>query len=407
MMPDLSFSGLAIVAAAAFAVPLLLGLVPRLRLPSAVLEILVGIAIGPSGLGWVTADVPIQIVALIGVAYVLFLSGLEVDVDRLRGGLLRVAGGNFLVSFGVAVAVAYGLAAAGLVQSPLLVAIILGATSLGIVVPLLKDTGYATSELGQLVIGSASVADFGTVILLSLFFSREASTVGTQVVLLGTFALLAVVATLALSRVERSMRLSSALVRLQDTTAQIRVRGAILLLLGFVAFAAGLGLEVVFGAFTAGAILQLVDRDKMMTHPNFRIKLEAIGFGVFIPIFFVTSGIRFDLQALFASPATLALVPVFLAALFVVRGLPAWLYRARLGTPHTVIAMLLQAISLPFIVVAAQVGMDLGMLSKGTGAGLVAAGLLSVILFPPAALAVLRGLDRVAPPLAAPSHGMG
>src|SRR3954465_7700276 len=123
------------------------------------------------------------------------------------------------------------------------------------------------------------------------------------------------------------MRISANLVRLQDTTAQIRVRGAVVLLVGFAAAAQQLGLEVILGTFAAGAILSLADPDRAMTQPDFRRKLETIGFGVFIPIFFVTSGVRFDLDALTGSASALAMVPLFLAALLLVRGIPALLYR--------------------------------------------------------------------------------
>jgi Kef-type K+ transport system membrane component KefB len=186
--------------------------------------------------------------------------------------------------------------------------------------------------------------------------------------------------------------------RLQDTTAQIRVRGAFLLLIGFVALAESLGLEVILGAFLAGAVLTLVDRDQMMTHPQFRTKLEAAGFGMFIPVFFVTSGIQFDLDALFASASTLARVPIFLAALLVVRGLPALLYRRALGDRQTLVAGLLQATSLPFIVAASMIGEELGLLDRATGAGLIAAGLLSVLIFPLAALTVIRGGETASEP---------
>jgi Kef-type K+ transport system membrane component KefB len=135
----------------------------------------------------------------------------------------------------------------------------------------------------------------------------------------------------------------------------------------------------------------MIDRDQDATHPHFRLKLDGIGFGVFIPVFFVVSGIRFDLAALTADPTNLRLVPLFLAVLLAVRGLPAWLYRSRVGARRSVVAGLLQATSLPFIVAAAQIGMELGKLDQATGAALVAAGLLSVLLFPLAALTVLRG----------------
>jgi Kef-type K+ transport system membrane component KefB len=381
---------LALVALVGFAVPLVLGFVPALRLPSVVLEIVVGILIGPSVLHWVTVDQPIAIVSLIGLALLLFLSGLELDLDRLRGRVLRVTGLAFLLSFGIALVVGYGLGALGLIHAPLLVAIILVATSLGIVIPLLKDAGEISSDFGQLTIAGASIADFGAIILLSLFFSRQATGIGAQLVLLGGFALLAVVVAIALTRTERSMQLSSVLLRLQDTTAQIRVRGAFVLLVAFAAFAERLGLEVILGTFIAGAILALVDRDQMMTHGQFRTKLEAVGFGIFIPIFFVTSGIRFDLAALLAHPSTIALVPVFLVALVVIRGVPAVLYRPLVGGRRTLVAGLLQATSLPFIVAASQIGLELGVLTQATAAALIATGLLSVLIFPLGALSILR-----------------
>ncbi len=389
-MPNVSFSGLLIVAVVAFAAPLLLGLSPARRLPSVVVEIVAGIIIGPSVLGWVKVDLPISILSLVGLAFLLFLAGLEVELDRLKGRLLLFVGGGFLLSFGLALLVGYGFSAAGQVKSPLLVAILLSATSLGVVIPLLKDAGESTSDYGQLVIAGATIADFGAIILLSLFFSREATSTGTKLVLLGSFVLLAIAFAFAVLRVERSMRFSPVLLRLQDTTAQIRVRGAFMLLAAFVALAEGFGLEVILGAFLAGVILRLVDRDRMMTHPQFRQKLEAIGFGVFIPIFFVTTGIRFDLAALFASASTILLVPLFLLALLLVRGIPALLYRPLTDTRRTIVAGLLQAISLPFIVAASQIGMELGLLTKATGAALITAGLLSVILFPITALTLLR-----------------
>ncbi len=389
-MPNVSFSGLLIVTVVAFAAPLLLGLSPARRLPSVVIEIVAGIVIGPSVLGWVKVDLPISILSLVGLAFLLFLSGLEVELDRLKGRILLFVGGGFILSFGMALLVGYGFSAAGQVKSPLLVAILLSATSLGVVIPLLKDAGESASDYGQLVIAGATIADFGAIILLSLFFSREATSTGTKLVLLGSFVLLAIAFAFAVLRVERSMRFSPVLLRLQDTTAQIRVRGAFMLLAAFVALAEGFGLEVILGAFLAGVILRLVDRDRMMTHPQFRQKLEAIGFGVFIPIFFVTTGIRFDLAALFASASTILLVPLFLLALLLVRGIPALLYRPLTDTRRTIVAGLLQAISLPFIVAASQIGMELGLLTKATGAALITAGLLSVILFPITALTLLR-----------------
>ena len=389
-MAELDLSGLLIVVAVAFLAPLLLGLAPALRLPSVVLELVAGIVIGPSVLGWVEVDEPIRVLALIGLAFLLFLAGLEIEFDKLRGRRLTLVLVGFAASFVLAVVVGFGLQAAGRVEDALFVAIVLVATSLGVVVPVLKDARKLGSDLGQLVVAAASVADFGAVILLSLFFSRESAGLGAQVVLLGGFALATVAALVVLLGLGRSMVFTPVLVRLQDTTAQIRVRGAFLLLVGFSALAVGLGLEVILGAFLAGAVLTLVDRDRAMTHPDFRRKLEAAGYGMFIPVFFVTSGVLFDLDALFASGSTVVLVPLFLAAILVVRGLPALVYRSALGRLETGVAGLLQATTLPFIVAAVMIGIDLGALDEATGAALIAAGLLSVLVFPLLALTLLR-----------------
>ena len=173
-MPDVHFSNLLIVVAAAFVAPLALGFFPRLRVPAIVVEILLGIIIGPSVLGWVTPDLPVSILSLIGLAFLLFLAGLEIDVQRLRGRTLRVTAIAFLVSFAIAIAAGLALKGGGFVKSPLLIAIVLVSTSLGVIVPVLKDSDNIGSDFGQLVIAAASIADFGTIILLSLFFSSWA-----------------------------------------------------------------------------------------------------------------------------------------------------------------------------------------------------------------------------------------
>src|SRR5918998_1714911 len=258
MMADISLTGVLVVAAIAFTVPLVLGLAPTLHLPSVVLEIVAG----------------------------------------------------FVISLAVALGIGLGLYAAGLIQAPLLVAIILSSTSLGIVIPVLADAGQSTTTLGQLIIAGSSIADFGAIILLSLFFSGDSSSVRSTLLLIGGFVVLVIAIGLALAEVEQSSRLRSALVRLQDSSAQIRVRGALVLLVGLVVFAQLFGLEVILGAFFAGAVLKILDRDEMMTHAGFQTKLQAVGFGVFIPFFFVTSGMQLDVGALFAGGSALALVPL-------------------------------------------------------------------------------------------------
>ena len=385
----ISFAQLLAVAAVAFLAPLLLGLAPRVRVPAVVLEIVAGILLGPV-LHWVHVDLTIQVLSTLGLAFLLFLAGLEIDFDQLRGPALRVAGLGILLSLGIGVVVGFGAYSVGLVSAPLFLAITLLATSLGLVVPVLKDAQQAETRFGQLVIAAASLADFGAVVLLSLFFSREAGSPGVKVALLASFAISVVLLGATIARAERFAWLTRVLVRLQDTTAQIRVRGAVLLLVALAALAARFGVELLLASFMAGAVLSLVDRDQMSTHPQFQTKLQALGYGFLIPVFFVSSGLQFDLASL-ASPASLVKIPLFVAALLAVRGLPAVLYAGTFGRPQALAAGLLQATSLPFIVAATQIGLALKVIQPSTGAALVAAGLVSVVLFPAIALSITRG----------------
>jgi Kef-type K+ transport system membrane component KefB len=394
-MPHLSFMNLLIICVVAAAAPLLLGFAPRLRVPSVIVEIVAGIVLGPSVLNIVHIDLPVQILALIGLAFLLFLSGLEIDPRRLRGHLLRLALLGYLITLALGVPIGLGLHGLGWVRSPLLLAIALSATSLGLIVPVLKDAGQSEGAAGQTAIVAATVADFSAIVLLSLFFSASNGSTGGRLVLLVAFAILVVVTGLVVSSAGRSMRLGSVLLRLQDTTAEIRVRFAVVLLIAFTALAERFGLESILGAFLAGVVISIVDRDSA-SHPRFRTKLEAIGFGFLIPVFFISSGIRLDLKGLLENPSALLRVPIFLFALLLVRGVPALLYVRGLGRRSALAAGLLQATSLPFIVTATQIGVQLGRITPVTGAALVFAGLLSVLLFPVIALTLLRHDDHAA-----------
>jgi Kef-type K+ transport system membrane component KefB len=388
-MEVLSFTNLLVVSAIALAAPLLLGAFPKIRLPAVVLEILAGIAVGPAGLGWVEIDAPIQVLSLVGLGFLLFLAGLEIDLAHLRGPVLRTASVGFLATLALGLVVGLSFRAAGWVKSPLLIAVALSATTLGVVIAVLKDTGQTDAPVGRLTLAGATVADFAGVLLLSLLFSEMSGSTGSRLLLFGMFGVLVALTVMALTRLRRWAALEALLVKLQDTTAEIRVRFAVLLLIAFVAMAGTLGLETILGAFLAGAILGMVDRDTM-THPNFHLKLEAIGYGFVIPVFFVSSGLRFDLDSLLEAPSALARVPLFLLALLVVRGVPAALYAPTVGRRQAVAAGLLQATSLSFLVTATSIGVTLGEITPVTAAALVTAGLLSVIIFPLVAVTLLR-----------------
>jgi Kef-type K+ transport system membrane component KefB len=388
---ELSFTSVAVIALVALVAPLVVS-VSGLRLPAIVLEILLGIAIGPQGLGWAEVDEPVQVLSTIGLAFLLLLAGLEIDFDQLRGRVLKLTLLGYGISFALALAIGLGFRGADLVKSPLLIAIILSATGLGVILPILKDAGETATPFGQVVVAGASIAEVGPIVLLSLFFSGESGGIGSKLALLIAFFAFVVAVGIVILGLERSMKVSQTLVKLQDTTAEIRVRGAFLLLTVFVVLATKFGLEAILGAFLAGATLKLVDRDEGMTHAFFHKKLEAAGFGIFVPFFFVSTGIKLDITSLFASSSALARVPLFLAAIVVVRAIPAVLYRPFADRPSQLVAGgLLQAVSLSIPVVAGQIGVDLGLIRPENYVALVAAGLISVIVFPLVSLTLLRG----------------
>jgi Kef-type K+ transport system membrane component KefB len=384
----------ALVALLAFIAPLLVRLT-RLPVPDIVIQILLGIAVGPQVLGWAQVDAPVKVLSVIGLAFLLFLAGLEIEFDRLRGRIARLAVASYLLSFALALGVGAILGAADLVRSPLLIAIILSATALGIVIPILKDSRMIEAPVGQVIIAGASIAEVVPVVLLSLLFSEQGHDLGAQITLLAGFVVLVVAAALLIFRFERLTWLSQALLALQNTTAEIRVRAAVALLMAFAALATGFGLEAILGAFLAGAAISLLDRDQARTHALFRTKLQAVGFGALIPYFFISTGMSLDVRSFLAGGATLARVPVFLAALLIVRGLPALLYRGLLASPrHVLITGLLQATSLSLPIVGGSIGVSLGLIRPANYVALVAAALLSVIVFPVAASLLRRSMSE-------------
>ncbi len=391
----MSLTSAAVVAAVALLAPLLVSLT-GLRVPEVVLQILLGVLVGPQLLGWARVDEPVAVLAMLGLGFLLLLAGLEIEFDRLRGQVLVLTSAAFAVSLCLALVVGFGLGAAGLVRSPLLVAVILSATSLGIILPLLKDSGAIGTPFGQVVVAGASIAEVVPIVLLSVLFSTDSSGIGSRLTLLVTFLGFVVAIGLLVVGVERSRRVSRALLALHGTTAEIRVRGALTLLVALAALATASGLEAILGAFLAGVTLRVLDRDEGTTHRLFRTKLQAVGFGAFVPFFFVSTGMALDVRALFVSASTPVKVAVFLAALLVVRAVPAVLYASLAARRRQVAAAgLLQATSLSIPIVAGSIGVHLGLIQPDNHVALVAAGLLSVVAFPLLALPWLAATERV------------
>ena len=394
-MASVAFTGVLIIALVSVAVPLLGALVPRLPLPGAVVEVVAGIVIGPAVLGWVHLDASVQVLSDLGLGMLLFLAGMEIDVERLRGPLGRLAGRAFAVSILLGLGCSLIISEVGLGTKPIFLTVVVVSTSAGLLLPLLKDAGQQHTTFGQLVLTAAALAEVASVLTLSLLFSATAHTAAARLASLATFVALLAVIALALAHLRRSPRVERLLERLEDRSGQLRVRAALTLALSFAVLANRFGLASILGAFAAGLLVRTIDLTGRAPHPHFQIKLEGVGFGFLVPIFFITVGIQFDATALVRNPTAMAAIPLFLAALLIVRAIPALLYTPHIGRRHATAAGLMQATNLTFVIVAAQLGVATGQLSPTAAASLLAAGLLSAALFP---LAALKVLPTPAPP---------
>ncbi|HEX5812356.1 MAG TPA: cation:proton antiporter, partial [Pseudonocardia sp.] len=275
------------------------------------------------------------------------------------------------------------------VGGAVLIGVALLATSLGLVVPVLSDAGVLARPVGRIALAGASAGEVAAVVLLSVGLAGSDTPLAGRLLLLALLLGALGVIALAVFGVEHSMRLTGVIARLADTSAQIRVRLTVLLVAGLALAAQMLGFEAILGAFLAGLLVRALDPDPVTTHPLYPVKLEAVGYGLLVPVFFVTSGLTLDLSGLIAHPAALAAVPGFILALLIVRALPAVAFRRDLERRELVAVGLLQATSLPFLLAAVEIGREMGLLDPAVGAGLVAAGLVSVLIFPAAALALL------------------
>lgn len=386
----------AVVALLAAASPLLGRLVPRGLVPVVVLEILLGVVAGPTVLRWFTLDPALDTLALLGVAFLFFLAGLEVDLGALRGSLLA----RGVLAYAVGLAVAFGCAAvlarAGLVEAPWLVGVAFSATGLGLVIPILGNAALLHTGRGRVLVAGASVAEFAAVVVLALSAGAESV---TSLVLLTLLAVAAVAVTVAGRRLGAIRPLGGAVDRLSGGTAQLRVRLSVALVVVFAALAQAAGLEVVLGAFFAGGILNVLDGDAMRD-PALRDRLDGIGYGFLIPVFFVVSGARLDFSAL--GSGALVLVPLLVLTGLLARGVAAAVYRRGRRDATTGATALLFATSLPFVVTAGQVGVAAGQLRPGTAAAMTTAALVGVCVFPAAGVALLRRAPERADPVPRP-----
>ncbi len=391
MSGDITFDSLSVVAVTAFLAPLVVDRIRAVRVPVAVIEILLGVVIGPDVLGWAEVDEPVQVLALLGLAFVLFLAGFELDLHQLRGKLLRAAGIGYACVLAAALAFGIVLDRVGLVDSPVLAAILLSATSLALVTPVLREGDQLRTYLGQLTMACASVSEFAAVALLSLLFTKETGSTSVRLALAGAFIGLIVVVGLVAAHASHTRSVRRLFERLHGGTSQIRVRGAMMIMALFVVLAQEVGLEAILGALVAGALLGVLDRGALREHAEFRSKLDAVGYGFLAPVFFIWSGMSIDLDALRDKPSRLVLIVVFFVAFLAVHLVAVPIYRRTVSARGAVVAGLLGSTSsLPFVVTATAIGQESGLLTAATAAAMLVAGVLSALVFPVIALVLVR-----------------
>ncbi len=380
---------LAVLVAAALA-PGLSALATRawsvLVVPVVVFELLLGVVIGPDALGLATRDNLLEFLGQLGLGFLFFFAGYEIRLDRVRGEPLRLGVVGWIASLILAYALATLLESAGVVISGLLTGSAIATTALGTLIPLLRDTHRLDTPLGSHVLAVGAVGEFGPILIVTILLGAKSSTV-TEALLLVAFVVLSVIATtLATGAVGRNWNF---LERSLNTSGQLPVRLTVLAVFALVVIAADLGLDIILGAFAAGMLVRTVLSGREVE--DFESKLDAVGFGLLIPFFFVTSGMALDLASLVESPGALLKLPLFFLLFLIVRGGPVLvLYRRTLATAERRTLALFASTQLPLVVAITSIGVHEGEMRTSTAAALVGAAVLSVLVFPSVAIAGSR-----------------
>lgn len=370
-------SFLAIVLAAAVAAAVVTALPRRLSPSVVVVELVLGIILGPNVLNVAHVDSFVEFFANLGLGMLFFFAGYEIDFDRIRGQALRFAVAGWAMSVALAYGIGGALEASGFVISFLFAGSALATTAIGTLIPIMRDEGELRTRFGTYLLAAGAIGEFGPILLLTLVLSAHRA-INRALPLIAFIALAVVIAIVSVRTAPIGW---SALERSIEASNQLAVRLAALLVFGLAALAAQLGLDVVLGGFVAGMITRLAVRGREVS--VLESKLSAVGFGLLIPFFFIVSGVEFDLDALLASPSALLKLPLFLGLFLVVRGLPALLlYRGVLGVRDRTALAFYCATALPLVVAITDVATDDGHMRTGTAAALIGAAILSTLIFP-------------------------
>jgi Kef-type K+ transport system membrane component KefB len=393
-MEPIFFPPLLLITLLAFLVPILTSSFKNLLIPAMVGEILCGMIIGQSGFNLIQAGPWLTFLSHFGFAYLMFLSGLELDFDLMRP--RKIPGHRwtlrscfseplyqslavFILRLAIAAVMSVLLWKAGMVQQVWLMTLIFSTTSVGVVLLVLKEQGYLEKDYGQVILSSAVIADLVTVILLTMGFIFLTKGWDPRLLLIVVLFMAVLVANRINDLLQEKPIIRRIFVDLAHATSQIRVRGVFALMLIFVVLAQTLGAEVILGAFLAGALVSKISRGEI---PNLQLKLDAIGYGFFIPIFFIMVGVNFNLGALTASASSLFLVPLLIVMAFAVNFFSSFLLRFRFSWRETFAGGILLSARLSLIVAAAAIGLEMGAITPAVNSAIIIMALVTCIASP-------------------------
>jgi Kef-type K+ transport system membrane component KefB len=380
---------LAIVSAAAVAAVATVALGPRRVIPVVVLELILGIVIGPQVAGIADVDPTTDFLGNLGLGMLFFFAGYEIDFDRIRGRPIKLGTIGWLISLALAYGIGGALAASGVVLSYLYTGSALATTAMGSLIPILRDSGDLKNRFGNYMLGAGAMGEFGPIMLVTLILSTK-HPLSEALILVGFIVLAVLTGVVAVRSAVRGWPLIE---RTLESSSQVAIRLTVLLIFGLVALAGELGLDLLLGGFMAGLIMRQALHGREVE--VLESKLTAVGYGLLIPFFFVTSGMQFDLDSLGESTSAMLKLPLFLALFLIVRGTPAMLiYRGALDLRERAALAFYSATQLPLVVAITTLAVDAGEMRSSTSASLVGAAILSALVYPLIALRLRSGATR-------------
>lgn len=366
------------------------------RVPVVVIEVLLGVLIGQHVLQLIENDAFLATMRSVGMVAVMFMAGMEIDFNRIKGKPLSLAASGWLSSVVLAVLVVAVLHVIPDVQAPMMVVIALTTTGLGTLLPILRDSGQLEAPFGRMLLAAGTLGEVGPIVAVSLALSSRYSTWQEFLFLLVFLGLVGLAAAVGVGA--RPPKVIALLSRTMHASTQLPVRLSLMILGGLVLIANEFGFEAVFGAFAAGMIVGLATRGP--DGEAFRLKIDAVCFGWFAPFFYVGTGIAFDVGALTRDVPTMLLLPTFLVLFLLVRGVPVLLYRRELAKPELLpFALSMSVTSLGLVVVITHVGLQTNHMSPDIARALVGAALLSLLVYPTLSRILLSRVQAVDSPI--------